>query len=67
MHTTLSPDRGDHVKDFFLWRHRAGAPMTDALLIAEHSIISNRAHAHILPASWTTLYELTKAPADASF
>jgi hypothetical protein len=31
-------------------------------IIAEHEIISNRAHAHALPASWMTLYELTKLP-----
>jgi hypothetical protein len=28
--------------------------------IAEHQIISNQAHAPVLPASWMTLYELTK-------
>ena len=32
------------------------------MAIAEHPIISNRAHAHVLPPSWGTLYELTKLP-----
>ncbi len=30
--------------------------------IAEHPALSNRAHVHVLPASWGTLYELTKLP-----
>ncbi|HEY1277142.1 MAG TPA: hypothetical protein VGF25_19710, partial [Thermoleophilaceae bacterium] len=30
------------------------------VLVAEHKILSNRAHAHALPPSWFTLYELTK-------
>lgn len=30
------------------------------MLIANHPIISNRAHGHALPGSWRTLYELTK-------
>jgi hypothetical protein len=32
------------------------------MAIAEHPIISNRAHGHVLPPSWRTLYELTKLP-----
>ncbi len=30
--------------------------------IAENKILSNSAHAPILPTSWTTLYELAKVP-----
>jgi hypothetical protein len=29
------------------------------VLITKHSLMSNRAHAHVLPPSWRTLYELT--------
>jgi hypothetical protein len=32
------------------------------MVIARHPVLSNRAHAHVLPPSWTTLYELTKLP-----
>jgi len=32
------------------------------MIIANHSVISNRAHVHDLPPSWGTLYELTKVP-----
>lgn len=35
------------------------------MAIAQHPILSNRAHAHDLPTSWMTLYELTKAPDEA--
>jgi hypothetical protein len=31
------------------------------MLIAEHPVLSNRAHVHALPPAWGTLYELTKA------
>jgi hypothetical protein len=31
--------------------------------IAANECLSNRAHAHVLPQSWMTLYELTKLPA----
>jgi hypothetical protein len=31
--------------------------------IAANECLSNRAHAHVLPPSWMTLYELTKLPA----
>jgi hypothetical protein len=30
------------------------------MIIAQHAVISNRAHGHALPPSWRTLYELTK-------
>jgi len=29
-------------------------------MIAEHPVLSNRAYTHVLPASWMTLYELSK-------
>ena len=32
------------------------------MAVASHSVISNPAHAHDLPPSWMTLYELTKVP-----
>jgi hypothetical protein len=32
------------------------------MLVAEHKILSNRAHVHALPPAWGTLYELTKLP-----
>src|SRR5262245_20790937 len=32
------------------------------MAVARHPVLSNRAHAHVLPPSWTTLYELTKLP-----
>ena len=32
------------------------------MLIAEHKILSNRAHAHGLAPSWVTFYELSKVP-----
>ena len=32
------------------------------MMVARHSLISNRAHAHDLPPSWYTLYDLTKVP-----
>lgn len=32
------------------------------MIIAEHSILSKRAHGHVLPPAWRTVYELTKAP-----
>lgn len=34
------------------------------IFLAGHPIVSNRAHVPDLPASWGTLYELTKVPAD---
>lgn len=34
------------------------------MMIAGHKGVANRAHAHVLPPSWTTLYELTKLPED---
>ena len=33
------------------------------MAIAQHPVISNRAHVHVLPPSWGTLYELTKLDA----
>jgi hypothetical protein len=30
------------------------------MMIAAHPVISNRAHVHVLPPAWGTLYELTK-------
>ena len=35
------------------------------MVIAEHSILSKRAHVHVLPPSWRTVYELTRAPDEA--
>ena len=35
------------------------------MAIAEHSILSKRAHVHVLPPAWGTVYELTKAPDQA--
>ena len=32
------------------------------MAIAEHSILSKRAHGHVLPPAWRTVYELTRAP-----
>jgi len=32
------------------------------MAIEEHPLLSDRAHAHALPSSWATLYELTKLP-----
>lgn len=32
------------------------------MAIARHPVISKRAHVHVLPTSWGTLYELTKVP-----
>ena len=32
------------------------------MAVAEHSILSKRAHAHVLPPSWYAVYELTKIP-----
>ena len=35
------------------------------MAIARHPVLGNRAHVHVLPPSWGTLYELTKLPAPA--
>ncbi len=35
------------------------------MAIAEHSILSNTTHASLLPPAWMTVYELTRAPAQA--
>jgi hypothetical protein len=32
------------------------------MMIADHPVLSKRAHVHVLPPSWRTLYELTKVP-----
>lgn len=40
------------------------ATATKLRLIAKHPIISNPSHAKGLPASWNTLYELTRLPQD---
>jgi hypothetical protein len=34
------------------------------MIVAEHPVLSNRAHGHVLPPSWRTLYELSKVPHD---
>jgi hypothetical protein len=34
------------------------------MMIAANPVLSNRAHVHVLPPSWGTLYELTKLPAE---
>jgi hypothetical protein len=32
------------------------------MAIAEHPVLSNRSHGNVLPAAWTTLYQLSLAP-----
>lgn len=50
---------GAMCKDDLLW-----SPSTSRRLmsVARHPVLSNCAHGHNLPASWRTLYELTKLP-----
>lgn len=56
-----------HVRPSSEWRRASGALHvghgTPFMPIASHPILSNQAHAHDLPPSWYTLYELTKLPA----
>jgi len=43
-------------------RHMSTTTAKHLMMIARHPILSKRDHGHVLPASWRTLYELTKLP-----
>jgi hypothetical protein len=43
-------------------RHMSRKTANRYRIIAEDVVLSNGAHAHHLPSSWRTLYELTKLP-----
>jgi len=56
-------DHGDFLRLFQGGTLPFGEDTAERLMrIAENKILSNSAHARILPTSWTTLFELTKLP-----